>query len=49
MASGTSEWFAVLSGVRQGCTVSPYLFNMTLALNGYDGSFRIGGRLVTNL
>ena len=54
-ASGTSEWFAVLRGVRQGCTLSPYVFNimcellMRLALNGYDGGFRIGGRLVTNL
>ena len=47
--NGTSEWFA------QHCTLSPYLYNirakllMQLAMDGYDGGFRISGRLVTNL
>jgi len=54
MAGGMSKWFAVLRGVRQGCTLYPHLFNimcellMCLALDGFEGGFRIGGRLVAN-
>lgn len=39
----------------RGCLLSPYLFNIMaevlirLTLDGLEGSFRIGGRLVTNL
>jgi len=51
-ATGTlSEWFPIKKGVRQGCVISPYLFNilaemvMTETLDG----FQIGGRIVTNL
>jgi len=51
----TCNWFTVLKGVRQGCLLSPYLFNimaellMRVALDGYEGGFRVGGRLINNL
>jgi len=46
----TSESFTVLKVVRQGCLLSPYLFNILaellirVALDGFSGGFRIGER-----
>jgi len=46
-ANGTSEWFTVLRGVRQVFNIMRELL-MRLALDGFEGGFRIEGRLVTN-
>ena len=49
------EWFRTRIGVRQGCLLSPTLFNivltsiMTDALESYSGTVSIGGRKITNL
>jgi hypothetical protein len=51
----TSEWFSVKKGVRQGCVLSLYLFNilaemaMREALEGFEGGINIAGRRITNL
>ena len=55
MNGSLGEWFKATVGVRQGCLLSPSLFNIFLerimsdALEEHDGKISIGGRNITNL
>ena len=55
MNGSIGEWFRTTVGVREGCLLSPTLFNIFLerimsdALEEHDGTFSIGGRNITNL
>src|SRR6218665_3676354 len=50
-----TEWFRVTVGVRQGCGLSSYLFNlileamMSFALKSAEAGVRVGGQTVNNL
>ena len=55
MNGSIEEWFRTTVGVRQGCVLSPTLFdiflerNMSDALEEHDGKVSVGGRNITNL
>ena len=55
MNGSIGEWFRTTVGVRQGCLLSPTLFNIFLewimsdAREEHDGKVSIGGRNIANL
>ena len=55
MNGSIEEWFRTTVGVKQGCLLSPTLFNILLerimpdALEEHEGKVGIGDRNITNL
>ena len=55
-AHGTKDWFQTRKGVREGCTLSPYLFKLhaeyfmrNVGLDEAQAGIKISGRNINNL